>query len=237
MGDNTAKEAKRLEATRRYLNFQFNREKELNSIVMLASMICNTPIALITLMDKDIQFINAKTGADITEMPRSTSFCTHAIEDDEVMEVPDAQEDSRFSDIPVVKHAPNIRFYASANLKSVDGYNVGTLCVYDIQPKNLTLKQKECLSALALQVSHIMELDHALKRLEKQNLALEEIARVQSHELRSPVSSILGLVALFKENGYKNISREYFLLLENASNLLDEKIKLIVSTSNDTKQE
>ncbi|WP_207533563.1 GAF domain-containing protein [Desertivirga arenae] len=225
------KEDQRLAATRRYLNFHINREKELEDITMLASTICQAPIALITLMDEDVQFINAQTGADIREMPRKTSFCTHAIEQDTIMEVKDASLDIRFADAPVVANDPHIRFYASANLRSYDGYNVGTLCVYDVSPKILTEQQKQQLEVLAKQVSHIMELDRTLKQLQAQNDILREIAWVQSHELRSPVSAIIGLVAAFKENDYA-VDKEYFLLLEEATIQLDEKIRMIVDKTN-----
>lgn len=227
-----SKEDQRLSATRRYLDFHLNREKELQDITMLASVICKAPIALITLMDEDVQFINASTGADIREMPRKTSFCTHAIENDSIMEVTDASQDFRFASAPVVANDPHIRFYASANLKSYDGYNVGTLCVYDVSPKALSEQQKEQLAVLARQVSHIMELDRTLKQLKAQNNVLKEIAWVQSHELRSPVSAIMGLVAVFKENDYEAVDKEYFLLLEEATNKLDEKIRMIVDKSN-----
>ena len=231
MEQGSSQEQQRLNATRRYLKFELNREQELQDIVMLASSICNVPIALITLMDEDVQFINAKTGADLTEMPRQTSFCTHAIEMDEVMQVKDASKDERFANTPVVANDPHIRFYASANLKSYDGYNVGTLCVYDLNPKELSQLQKRQLEALAKQVSHIMELDRSLKHINVQNALLREIAWMQSHELRSPVSSILGLVAMFKENNY-NVDTSEFELLEEATIKLDEKIRLIVDKSN-----
>lgn len=222
-----SREISRLDATRRYLDFNLDREKELNDLVMLASQICGTPISLITLMDKDIQWIKAKQGVNITEMPRETSFCTHAIETDEIMIVEDATLDARFAKIPVVAHNPHIRFYASANLKSPDGYNVGTLCVYDLQPKTLNAEQQRSLAALANQVSHVMELDHALKVMKKQNYALSEIARMQSHDLRLPVSSILGVMHLINEEK-TDLNSEYLELLNQSVNQLDEKIREIV---------
>ncbi|TKC01427.1 sensor histidine kinase [Pedobacter cryotolerans] len=217
----------RLEATRRYLDFNLNREKELDQLVMLASQICGTPISLITLMDENLQFIKAGIGADIKEMPRKTSFCTVAIETDDLMIVEDATKDVRFANIPVVADNPHIRFYASANLRSYDGFNVGTLCVYDVKPKTLSAEQRNSLIALAGQVSHIMELDLALKKLRQQNLAFMEIARIQSHELRLPVSSILGVMDLI--NGEKSdLNPEYLNVLNNSVIQLDEKIRTIV---------
>ncbi|MBC7913746.1 MAG: GAF domain-containing protein [Pyrinomonadaceae bacterium] len=228
---NAVKESARLGATHRYLDFNIDREKELNELVMLASQICETPISLITLMDQDVQWIKAKMGADISEMPRKTSFCTHAIENDDIMIVEDATLDKRFLDIPVVANTPHIRFYASANLRSHDGYNVGTLCVYDVKPKSLTVEQQTSLTALANQVSHVMELDFALKTMKKQNITLSEIARIQSHELRLPVSSILGIMDLINEE-VSDLNPEYLDLLNQSVNLLDEKIRIIVNHAN-----
>lgn len=220
-------ESKRVKAVQRYLKFNNERQKDLEEIIMLASVICNSPIALITLMDYDIQLIKAAIGTNQTVMPRSTSFCTHAIEADAVMVVNDASKDERFANAPVVANDPHIRFYASANLKSYDGFNVGTLCVYDTQPKNLTQQQLECLAALANQVSHIMELDRSLNQLKKQNAVLREVARIESHELRQPVASIMGLMILLKENPYTE-EPEYLELLDKSVNQLDERIRRIV---------
>ena len=229
---NGVTENNRVSAVQRYLNFNLDRQKDLQEIVMLASVICNSPIALISLMDFDIQLIKAKIGTEATVMPRSTSFCTHAVEMDEIMVVKDATKDERFATAPVVTNDPHIRFYASANLKSYDGYNVGTLCVYDTTPKDLTQQQLECLAALANQVSHIMELDRSLNQLKKQNSVLREVARIESHELRQPVASIMGVTMLMKENPYTN-HPEYLELLDKSVNQLDERIRMIVSHVND----
>ncbi|HQT22291.1 MAG: hypothetical protein B7X86_02895 [Sphingobacteriales bacterium 17-39-43] len=225
-------EVERVEAVQRYLDFNLERQKDLQEIVMLASVICNSPIALITLMDYDIQLIKAKVGVDVEEMPRNTSFCTHAIQIDKIMVVKDATKDVRFANAPVVVNNPHIRFYASANLKSYDGFNVGTLCVYDTKPKDLTEQQLECLGALANQVSHIMELDRSLNQLKKQHKSLREIARIQSHEIRQPVASILGLIDLMKDPSASN-DIECINLLEASANQLDERIRTMVNHIND----
>ncbi|HEY0895872.1 MAG TPA: GAF domain-containing protein [Sphingobacteriaceae bacterium] len=217
----------RVRSVQRYLSFELDRQKELNEIVKLASLICETPIALITLMDKDTQWIKAKIGAEVDRMPRETSFCNYAIQKDEVMVVPDALTDPRFANIPTVSQAPFLRFYAGANLKSYEGYNVGTICVYDLKPKDLSAKQQEALSALANQVSHIMELDRTMRLLREQNLKLSEIARIQSHELRKPVASIMGIMGLIKDSGY-HPEPEHLQLLQQSVEQLDEKIRLIV---------
>jgi GAF domain-containing protein len=221
------KEESRLKAVARYHDFNLDRDKELNEIVKLATYICGAPIALITLMDREEQYVLAKAGADVDVMPRATSFCTHAIETDSVMVVDDALEDERFRDIPVVAGAPHIRFYASANLRSHDGYNVGTLCVYDVEPNALNGPQREALAALANQVSHIMELDRAIRMLKRKNDDLTEIARIQSHEYRQPVSTIMGLVELLRTSESSE-HPEYHLLLEQAAAQLDDRIREVV---------
>ncbi|MDB5120879.1 MAG: hypothetical protein JWN56_2097 [Sphingobacteriales bacterium] len=159
-------EIKRLDAVKRYINFQKWREKDLQDIVMLASHICDSPMVLVTLMDDKTQWIKAKIGVDVYQMPVSTSFCVHAIKQDQVVVVEDALLDDRFSDLPAVVGNPNIRFYASAILKSHDGHNVGTLCIYDIKPKALSQVQINCLESLGKQVSHLMELDLSLAQLQ-----------------------------------------------------------------------
>lgn len=228
----TNQEQERIKAVQRYLDFNLHRQKDLQEIVMLASVICNSSIALITLMDSDLQLIKAKVGIDVKEMPRSTSFCTHAIKIDEIMVVNDASKDERFLNAPVVANDPHIRFYASANLKSYDGFKVGTLCVYDTKPKNLSEQQIECLSALANQVSHIMELDRSLNQLKEQNKILREIAYVQSHELRQPVASIMGIMKLINDSqGIED--KEYLSMMDDSVNQLDERIKAIVKRIND----
>ena len=178
---NYHKEQERLDAVSRYKDFHINREKDLQDIVMLASYICDSPIALATLMDSEIQWIKAKVGIDVDQMPVKTSFCVQAIKQDEVIVVEDALLDNRFSELPVVTGSPNIRFYAAAILKSFDGHNVGTLCVYDVKPKILSIKQKSCLEALSKQVSHLMELDLSMQKvnnhiqeIELQNLKIKD---------------------------------------------------------------
>lgn len=220
-------EQRRVQAMERYLSFNLDRQKELNDIVKLVALICDTPIAFISMMGKDLQWIKAKVGVEMEQMPK-TSLCIHALQMDEMMMVEDAAADPRFADAAVVANDPHVRFYASANLKSYDGYNVGTLCVFDMFPKTLSTAQQEALIALANQVSHIMELDRALNLLKHQNSALAEIARIQSHEIRLPVSSIMGVMELIKGAGSQP-DAEHLELLDRSVRQLDEKIRLIVS--------
>ncbi len=224
------KELERLKAVSRYL--MFDVKKEVEQIAKLASAITKKPIALVTLMDKDEQIILAGEGISLDRMPRNTSFCTHAIEIDDVLVVEDATKDVRFKDLPAVTGEFNIRFYASINLNSNDGYKIGTLCVYDIKPNQLSEEDKEYLKILATQVDHILELNRQLSISVKKNKTLAEVAWVHSHHFRGPLTSVLGMIDLIKLDNYK-FNKEYMGLLEKSANELDQVINKIISdTSN-----
>ncbi len=195
------------------------------------------PVAFITLMDKEIQWITVKHGYPVEQMPRSTSFCTHTIEQNEVMEVADAHSDSRFTQNPLVINPPSVKYYAGISLKCVEGYNVGTLCVMDIESHKLSNEQMESLKALSRQVTSIIELNHSIDTLKKsvtqieeRNLALKKIAQVQSHDIRGPLTAVMGVMSLLKEEEYAH-NKEYMIHLETAFNNLDQKIRSIVDIS------
>ncbi len=227
-------ENERLNAMKRYLNFEFERDRNLQDIALLASSIMATPVSLITLMDKDVQWIITHHGIDIRQMPRETSFCTHAIKDDELMVVNDALLDERFKEAPLVKFAPGVRFYAGVPLKSDDGYNIGTLCVFDDKPRMPDEAQLDCLRALTRQVANIMDLNLSLKvinenytEIETQHKALRKIAYLHSHELRAPLCNALGIMDIIKSEG-PGENNFNFRLLENTLGELDKRIHLIV---------
>ncbi len=128
-------ERARLEALRRYDILDTEPEVAFDRITQLASKIFNVPIALISFIDQDRQWFKSCYGLDVQETERSASFCAHAILADEVMAVPDARQDPRFSNNRLVAAEPGIRFYAGAPLKVAAGQNLGTLCIIDTQPR------------------------------------------------------------------------------------------------------
>ena len=121
------KEEKRLQELYQYQILDTQEEKDFDDIVKLASQICGTPIALISLIDERRQWFKARKGVEIQETPRNIAFCTHAIKYENGMVINDASKDDRFSSIPFVMNAPNFKFYAGVPLKSGLGYNIGTL--------------------------------------------------------------------------------------------------------------
>jgi GAF domain len=227
-------ENQRLKSMKRYLDLNFERDSHLKDIAFLASQVMGTPVSLITLMDKDVQWIITPHGIDLKQMPRATSFCTHAIEESGIMVVNDASTDIRFKEAPLVVHQPNVRFYAGVPLRSEDGFNIGTLCVLDDQPRYPDQNQLDCLSALTRQVINIMDLNlslHTIKdnytAIEQQHLALQKIAFLQSHHLRAPLCNALGVADIIRSEGLDE-DGTHFSILENALQEMDRRIHEIV---------
>src|SRR5512139_1989505 len=156
-------EQARLAALRRYRILDTEPEEAFDELTLLASHICGTPMALITLIDEDRQWFKSERGLGVRQTERSVAFCTHAItQPNQIMEVPDTREDERFRENPFVKGQPHIRFYAGAPLVTPDGYALGTLCVVDTEPRRLTPGQIRALSALRHQAQAQLELRRKL---------------------------------------------------------------------------
>ncbi|WP_337067013.1 GAF domain-containing protein [Pontibacter sp. 13R65] len=175
-------EEQRLQALEQYNILYTAAEEEFDVLVALASTICDTPISLISLITHDRQWFKAGIGLEIEETPLSVSFCQYAIKHDEVLEVPDALSDIRFYQNPFVVGEPKIRFYAGAPLVNKDGFKLGTLCVVDLIPKELTEKQRLALATLAEQVVAHLEL-----RRMKEQLELEKQQLVKAWNLLQQV--------------------------------------------------
>jgi signal transduction histidine kinase len=173
-------ETERLRALREYNILDTLPEQEYQDIVQLAALICGTPIALVSLVDADRQWFKAKVGIDASQTPREAAFCAHALlQPDELLLVPDARRDPRFADNPLVTDAPNIHFYAGAPLKTSEGHVLGTLCVVDTKPRELTPVQQEALFALSRQVISQLDIRVKLNELEQAQNQLREVAAHQ----------------------------------------------------------
>ena len=151
-------EARRLAALHALNVLDTPAEAELNALVHAASLICETPISLISLVDNDRQWFKANIGLPgVSQTPRDIAFCAHAIHSNDLFEVPDARQDHRFADNPLVTGQPDIRFYAGAPLQLADGTRIGTLCVIDRRPRLLTPVQREVLAGLAQAATRLLE--------------------------------------------------------------------------------
>ncbi len=154
-------------------------DEELARIASLAAKICETPIALVSIVERDRQHFLARLGIDASETPRPTSFCAHAMLGSQAMVVPDATKDERFKDNPLVTAEPNIRFYAGYPLVSLEGAPLGSLCVIDTQPREhgLTELQHETLEVLGRAVMRRLESRRQLSKAEEADERLQKRVR------------------------------------------------------------
>ncbi len=161
-------EAVRLDVLRQCAILDSPAESEFDDLAALAAQLCETPIALITLVDESRQWFKARVGLTAAETPREQAFCAHAIGQDGLFVVSDAQDDPRFADNPLVTQSPHIRFYAGAPLIMSGGEALGTLCVIDRRPRELTTGQRESLRVLSRQVVAQLESRRNLLALKRE---------------------------------------------------------------------
>lgn len=195
-------EAERLAALNRFHILDTEAEAEFDDFTELAAHICAVPIALISLIDADRQWFKSRVGLDAAQTPRDVAFCSHAILDTGLFEVGDTLDDERFRENPLVTGDPGIRFYAGTPLITDDGQALGTLCVIDTSPRELSLAQKKALAALGRQV--VRQLDRRLVAARERdlNLKLTSQARFQKVLLDSAMAAVIsitgrGLVSSF----------------------------------------
>ena len=160
-------EQERLAELRKYNILDTEPEAVFESMVQLASYICKTPIAAISLVDENRQWFKAIVGVDAKETPRDIAFCAHAILQDEPMVVPNALLDERFHDNPLVTDGPGIRFYAGVPLVTLSGLHLGTLCVIDTEAREIAQEQLDAIKTLADGVMAHLDLRLSHKEIRK----------------------------------------------------------------------
>ena len=196
-------EAERLEALLKYALLDTLPEEALDDLTAMAAQICGTPMALISLVDEKRQWFKSRINVNALEQPRDISFCAHAINQPEMLIVPDATKDPRFADNPSVTGEPHIRFYAGAQLVTPEGAALGTLCVIDQVPRTLTPSQQQVLRVLARQVMTHLE----LRRKTRELVEREEQLQLVTSKAR------VGLVVMDKDRRYTYANRAYSEIL------------------------
>ncbi len=175
------------------------KEEEFDSITEIASFICDAPMSLVTLIDDERQWFKAVKGLEgLTEVPVQASFCVHAINNDNgEMIVDNLTEDSRFEESPFVKNAPNAQFYAGISIETSDGFRLGTVCVLDTKPRNLTDKQIGCLRLLADYTVKLIELKTTNESLAQSQSLLDSVikdlkqyAYSIAHDIKGPLRTM-----------------------------------------------
>ena len=197
----------RLNAVSRFKQLDNEIKKDLDSMVDLVAQVCNTPIALITLIDERTQWFKASKGIDIDCTDRELAFCNYTIKQNDLLVVEDTLLDDRFTSNPLVTGSPYLRFYAGATLTTKDGFAIGSLCVLDFKPRVLDDHQQHTLKVLAKQVMNLMELNWSLHILQKQH------AETQVQKLVIEESEI-------KLNALFNSSKDTHILVDRQLNVV-----------------
>lgn len=201
-------EVERLQALAKYNIIDTLPEKEYDDITNLASFICDTPISLITFIDEERQFFKSARGLPQGTTSRNDAFCAHAINTpSQITIVPDARIDKRFQDNPLVTGAPDIVFYAGMPLVTAEGYPIGTICVIDHKPKQLSVSQIEALQNLSNQVVKLLELRKSIqllnvsqKQLEEYAAQMKAFAHLASHDLKEPARMVNSFMKQLEDN-------------------------------------
>lgn len=192
----SSSEVARVAALNRYAILDSEPEQSFDDLVLLAAHICQTPMAMLSLVDDHRQWFKSKYGVEVRETPRDISICAHTIQQNDLFVVPDTLQDSRFRENPLVTGEPHIRFYAGAPLINEDGFALGTLCVVDRQPRQLDAEQKEAIGVLGRLALRQMELRMNLQLLKDalNDRTKEEHAReLELKRLEEKLVRVLGL--------------------------------------------
>jgi signal transduction histidine kinase/CheY-like chemotaxis protein/HPt (histidine-containing phosphotransfer) domain-containing protein len=197
-------EGGRLAALRSLAILDTPPELAYDELSALAAYICQTPIALISLVDAERQWFKSRVGWTTTETPREVAFCAHAILQPDLFIVPDARADERFANNPLVTSTPGIRFYAGAPLVTAEGHALGTLCVMDHKPRDLTADQVRALRALSHQVVAQLRLSQQLVEqlrinAERQRVEEEAAERARMAEMGRDVGIALSQANTLQE--------------------------------------
>ena len=227
-----ANEVERISALVRCQVLDTRPEAAFDDLTQLASELCDVPTALISLVDSERQWFKSRVGLDAPETPRNQAFCGYSILSDEPLIIPDASIDPRTFDNPLVTGPPGIRFYCGMPLRLASGEALGTLCVIDYKPRELTAAQLGHLRALARQATSQLELRYLMQELGDATRAAQDANEAKSlflanmsHEIRTPMTAVLGFADLLgsKESLEENpelIRDAVETIRRNASHLL-----------------
>ncbi len=218
-------EKERLHALEKYNLLDTMPEVDYDNITNIVAAICDVPIAIINLVDKNRTFLKSSHGLDMMESPRDISFCAHTIvSDEDITVIPDASKDERFVGNPLLKDA-DISFYAGVPLTDKNGYKLGSLCVFDTKPRQLTDTQMRSMKSMAKHVMLLFEerqqnLTHlkVQKDLKERNEELKDFAGIVSHDLKAPLSNILMIADLLHRENKDKISEQSLKYLDYLKN-------------------
>jgi two-component system, sensor histidine kinase len=225
-------ETARLERLRGYDILDTPPEEAFDDLTRLASYICGTPMAMVSLIDGGRQWFKSKVGTDFDQTPREVAFCAHAILQPDLFVIPDADVDERFTDNPLVRSEPHVRFYAGAPLVTPDGHALGTLCAVDRVPRQLSPDQEDALRALARQAMAQMELRRSLTQLRELESLRDNLTHMIVHDLRTPLTALLtGLQTVERAGELNEVQAECLQLADHGGQTLLRMINDLLDIS------
>lgn len=222
-------------------------EVRFDRITQLAARLFDAPIVLVTLVDVNRQWFKSCYGLESRETSRDVSFCSYAILQSDLMIIPDALADPRFAENPLVTNAPHIRFYAGQPLNTSNGHRVGTLCVIDRRPRQLSPDEQKTLRDLAVWVERELssvELTEALKKLHEANLHLARLSQVRgqfvhmvTHNFRTALTGIQGFSEMMRDENFTMAEmREYAADINEDARRLNRMISDLLEVDRSTLQ-
>jgi signal transduction histidine kinase len=224
-------EAERLQALRSYGILDTAVEPAFDDITRIASYVCQTPISLISLVDEGRQWFKSEVGLGMRQTPIEQSICAHALLEHSFLEVPDTTQDSRFDCNPLVTGKPHVRFYAGALLRTPDGLPLGTVCVLDDRPRQLSAEQRDILAALARQVMSQMEFRRALLLSDRLQRNISRLMAVAGHDLKQPLQVMVIAIDRIRNKLTDTKDRERLGLAIDAGMRMAEELDRLAETS------
>lgn len=214
------------------LDLDYSRlEEHLEDLTKLAAGIAGTNVSLVNLIDNYTQWSVADYGMELQQLPREDTVCQYTIMDNEALEIKDLSKDQRFKTKDYVQKEPGLKYYYGVPLKTSNGAIVGTLCVFDSEKRNVSPEDKELLQLIANQVVRRLE---ALKNINDLKEKLEEFSethRKVSHDIRNPISGIIGIAQIMREdikNDKMDEVLEYVEMIEEGGQTLLELVEEIM---------
>lgn len=177
-----------------------NLEDHLEDLTTLAARIIGSKVSLVNLIDNYTQWSVADYGIDLQQMPREDSVCQYTILEHDDLEVKDLSKDQRFKAKKYVKNDPSLKYYYRIPLKTPNGINIGALCVMDSEEKNISPEDKELLHLIANQLVRRLEALKSINDLQNRVEELSQTHRKVSHDIRNPISGIIGIAQLMKDD-------------------------------------
>ncbi|EAZ79854.1 GAF domain-containing sensor histidine kinase [Algoriphagus machipongonensis] len=205
----------------------YDSKQGIDWLAEMAATVAGTKISLVNLIDSYTQWTISKNGIDLSQMPREDSVCQFTLyhEEGEVLEINDLRDDDRFKDKFYVKENPNLTYYLGVPLVTKEGFNLGALCVMDVEEKEIDIEKRELLQMIARQIVDRLKVDKMVHQIKADMDSLQHDHKKLVHDIRGPISGIVGLAEIIKSQGTESEIQEvleFMELIQNSGNSILE---------------